>query len=136
MLPRSYVLPSSPNTVGWPIASRSPFNTYEGHLGDMKVRVKQLQNYSTVDPEQAKHVCPRYRHLSPFPLMIRVGLLSGGRCLETFGASKHRPPPGRYRRPLPIHCGLDAGRRAPGTYQYAPVRRPAQSRRCLPSYVG
>ena len=136
VLPRSYVLQKSPpKTVGWPIASRGPFNVYEGHLDDSKVCVKQLQRYSSTDPETAKHVCSRGRHLPPFPLMIRAGLLSRGRYMETSGAPERRPPPGRYRHSLPIRCGLDAWRRAPGIHQCAPICRPSPARRSPPYYI-
>lgn len=68
ILPQSYVIPSSHlKTVGWPIASSGPFNVYEGFLGDLKVCVKQLRNYSSVDPEWAKHAFCReavvWKHL-------------------------------------------------------------------------
>jgi hypothetical protein len=49
--------------------------------------------------------------LTAFPNLLltkHVGLLSGGRGVETLNTPKHHPPPGRHRRPLPTYFDLDA----------------------------
>jgi len=62
ILPQSCMFPgSSPNTVGWPIASKGSCDMYEGSLGDVKVCVVRLRVYSNGGPETAKSVGNR-RH--------------------------------------------------------------------------
>ena len=62
-----------------------------------------------------------------------IGVLQGGYRVETLGAPKHCPPPGRNFVSFPIHFGLDVWRRAIGVHQYAPVCR--STRPCgLPPY--
>jgi len=67
ILPKSCVFPGSPpNIVGWPIASRGPCDVYEGTFDDSKVCVRRLRIYSNGEPDTAKSVCYRRRHLLTF----------------------------------------------------------------------
>ena len=66
ILPRSCTFPEpAPITAEWPIASRGPYDVYEGLLGDTKVSVKRLRMY--LYDEQGGHKRVRFwlRQSSP-----------------------------------------------------------------------
>lgn len=123
MLPASLL-----NVTEWPIASRGSCDVYEGLLNDSKVCVKRLRIYSAEGSKDAERVRYKHYHLSLLPLTKRVDLLSGGCSVETFGASKHRPPPGCHRCPLPIGFCLDGWRGIVTIHQYTSGCRPPRSR--------
>jgi len=65
ILPQSCMFPgSSPDTVGWPIASKGACDMYEGSLDDLKVCVVRLRVYSNGGPETVKSVCNPRHYLS------------------------------------------------------------------------
>lgn len=118
ILPQSHILQDDfvLNTAEFPIASRGSCDVYEGLLNGSKVCIKRLRVYSVEGPKDVKRV-GYYITTFPLPFLIKnIGLLSGGRGVETSGASKRRSSSGCHRHSFPIHLGLDAWRGVAGIY--------------------